>query len=494
MDASSSSDAPTSAPGASRPALADPSVTLQLVAERVLLGALREQDAADAATLRRQRAEFLADASLRVGASLDQEITYAAIAGLSLPGLEGWCIVDVVETGGGLRRLAVIHPDETKWIVARELAGRWKPVVDDPIGVPAVVRDRLPVVIADTASQVVTGAARDPDTRRALESLGAGSLLVVPMIAHDVLFGAITFVSRAGAPPYTTEDVRLGESIAERCAQALESARLYAAARVAWAQADAALADANESRAIAEGANAAKAQFLRTMSHEFRTPLNAIGGYAQLLAMGVRGPLTTEQKLDIEAIERSQSHLLNLIETVLDFAQIEAGRVKYFLARVPLAQAISDVQALVAPQMRAKSVVYTFETCDPAMQVLADRGKFRQIVLNLLGNATKFIPQGGRIMITCADIVPVTGAAGEAGARKHAVHVTDTGVGIAADKLATVFEPFVQINRGLTSSDVGVGLGLSISRDLARGMGGDLTVTSTPGAGSTFTLTLPAAP
>jgi signal transduction histidine kinase len=219
------------------------------------------------------------------------------------------------------------------------------------------------------------------------------------------------------------------------------------------------------------------------MSHELRTPLNAIGGYAQLIEMGVRGPVTPAQLADLARIQHSQQHLLGLINSVLNYAKLEAGRVAYDLADVPLGAAVAAVEALVAPQMRAEGVEYEFPPCDPALAARADAEKLRQIVLNLLSNATKFTPPGGRVTVTCA--------AWEGDA--VAVRVADTGAGIAPHQLEQVFDPFVQVGRRLGSNAEGVGLGLAISRDLARGMGGDLTAESTPGVGSTFALTLPAA-
>ncbi|MGI8497451.1 MAG: GAF domain-containing sensor histidine kinase [Gemmatimonadaceae bacterium] len=483
-----------SRPGGERSAAASElAISLQLITERVVLSALREQDAADAAEVARRRAEFLAEASLRFGASLDQELTYAAIAGVALPGLDAWCIVDVVEAGGGFRRLAVVHPDEDKRDTARALVGKWTPAADDPIGVPAVMNQRLPVIVTTGAEDAVSAGARDSATLRLLRRLGAGSLLIVPVVAHDLLLGAITFVSRPGAPPYSPDDVLLGQALAARCAQALESARLYAAARAAWAEADIAQADAQAARAEAETANATKADFLRTMSHELRTPLNAIGGYAQLLMMGVRGPVTPEQQTDLASIQRSQLHLLGLVDAVLDYARLEAGHMTYATADISLVAVVAGAQSLVAPQMRAKEVDYAFEAVDLPLTVRADAEKVRQIVVNLLGNATKFTPPGGRITVSCEEFARAAGAATAEGPLMFAVRVTDTGRGIPADLLESVFEPFVQVDRRLTSSDVGIGLGLAISRNLARAMRGDLTMDSTPGVGTTFTLTLPAA-
>ena len=470
-----------------------PDVPLRLVTERILLSALREQDAADAAEAQRARAQFLADASLRFGASLDQELTYAAIAGVSLPGLDAWCVVDVVEIGGGLRRLAVIHPDEDKHAIARNLAGRWMPIADDMIGVPAIERTREPVVIVERASIAVAAAARDPETLRALRELGAGALLVVPIVTHDTLLGAITFVSRPGAPIFAADDIRFAEQIAARCAQALEAARLYAAARAAWAEAEASRADAEAARRTAEESNASKAKFLSTMSHELRTPLNAIGGYAQLLELGIRGPVTTAQKSDLVSIQRSQAHLHGLVDSVLNYAQLEAGRVAYATTNIDLGEVVAGVHTFVAPQMRGKGVGYSFLPCPSPLIVQAEAAKVRQIVLNLVGNATKFTPSGGHIVVSCAMGVADTHASGDDVRVMHAVRVSDTGSGIPSDKLEAIFDPFVQVNRTLSSPDIGVGLGLAIGRELARGMGGDLVVASTQGVGTTFTLTLPAA-
>ena len=266
-----------------------------------------------------------------------------------------------------------------------------------------------------------------------------------------------------------------------RCAQALESARLYAAARAARTDADAA-------RAQAETANAAKAMFLSTMSHELRTPLNAIGGYAQIMEMGIHGPVTADQQLDLASIQRSQTHLLGLVEAVLSFAQIEAGHVVYHATGVALADILTSARTMVAPQMLAKGVKFEMGACSSSLMVRADPDKARQVIVNLLANATKFTPSGGLITLACA---PALVSDGELHPRMSAISVTDTGIGIPADKLANIFDPFVQLDRDHTSSSVGVGLGLAISRELARGMGGELTVQSPDGGGCTFTLFLP---
>jgi signal transduction histidine kinase len=217
------------------------------------------------------------------------------------------------------------------------------------------------------------------------------------------------------------------------------------------------------------------------MSHELRTPLNAIGGYAELLTLGIHGPVTQEQKDDLERIMRSQRHLLSLINDLLNYAKLEAGHVLYEMEDVSVQSALSSLEPLIAPQFFTKGVKVEFRAVDPDLAVRADAEKLRQILVNLLSNAVKFTMSGGSVQV----------AAIPEGSRVS-ISVTDTGIGIPAAKLDAIFEPFVQLSRDLTHNQEGTGLGLAISRDLARAMGGDLVAASQVGSGSAFTLTLPA--
>ena len=252
-----------------------------------------------------------------------------------------------------------------------------------------------------------------------------------------------------------------------------------------------ALADARRLAAV-EAANRARSEFLAALSHELRTPLNAIGGYTELIGIGVAGPVTEQQREYLAGIRGGQQHLLHLISDLLNYSRIEAGRVDYQLADVPVHAAVEEVLPLIEPQAAAKGVAIVHAPCTPDLVAHVDRGKAEQIVLNLLSNAVKFTPSGGRITLACrADGGAAGGADGGDGGRRVLIAVSDTGPGIAPEQQAAIFEPFVQLGRSLTSGHEGAGLGLAISRDLARAMGGDLTVASAVGAGSTFTLALP---
>src|SRR6185437_14734801 len=227
-------------------------------------------------------------------------------------------------------------------------------------------------------------------------------------------------------------------------------------------------------------ANRAKSEFLAAMSHELRTPLNAIGGYTQLLQMQIPGPLTPDQAEHLARIQRSQQHLLGIINDILNFSRVEAGQVDYAIETFRVLDVVEGVVPMIEPQLRQREL--TLHRSEDALDlaVRADRSKVEQILINLLSNAIKFTPAGGRVDVTWEDCGETV-----------ALHVSDTGIGIQPAHLESIFAPFVQVGRSLANPKEGTGLGLAISRDLAKAMSGDLSVRSKEGAGSTFTLTLP---
>jgi signal transduction histidine kinase len=328
-----------------------------------------------------------------------------------------------------------------------------------------------------------------PEDRKAYEVTQIQAVICVPL--HKAgRFVAAMAVHQREPRHWTADEIDLVVTVVRRCWESLERARAYRnlrereeALRATTAQLVERTAAAEAAQQAAEEANRSKSEFLAIMSHELRTPLNAIGGYAEMLELGVRGPITSEQRADLVRIQRSQRTLLGLINGVLNYARLDAGAVDYVVEDVAMDEVLAACEALVLPQVRSKGLQFE-KRCAPVVPVArADREKTEQVIRNLLSNAIKFTEPGGRIEVDCY-----------LDRDEHvAVRVSDTGRGIAPEQIERVFQPFVQVDAQLTRKGEGTGLGLAISRDLARGMGGDLTVTSTPAEGSTFTFTLPGA-
>ena len=356
---------------------------------------------------------------------------------------------------------------------------RWQstPLTDEtPIAIAARTRKpvvlRTPEAIAQAMPELAADAPLDAGPTPAV--LYAAPLLVDEGPDARVL-GALLLLWDVDGAPGPSEMALLG-TVADQCAQALERARLYAAERAA--------------RAEAEEASSAKTQLLSMMSHELRTPLNSIIGHLDLLDADVYGPLSDAQREAMARAGRSAVYLSSLINDLLNFARLTSGHVEYETERVPLGGArgvLSDIRALVAVQAAARGVTIQEDAVDGSLVLLADAEKVRMIVVNLVTNAIKFTEPGGTIALSC------TADPAGPGAMVH-LRVADTGRGIAADQFERVFEAFVQVNRHHSQgSQQGVGLGLAISRQLARAMGGELQLESTLGIGSTFTLSLPRA-
>jgi signal transduction histidine kinase len=447
----------------------DAAIDLQRqVAEQMLLGALRERGFADDAEAARRRAAFLAEAGRLLAESVDQSTTLVALTKLALPALGAWCIVDILEENSAIHRLAIYHPDPEKQKLAEELESSWTPEPDDPFGAPAMMREQRTIAITDDIDETLAASAHSPRNLLILRQLGIGSMLSVPLVARNRLLGAITFVSAERSGTFSPEDVQLAEDVATRGALALDSAQVYDMALVL--------------QHSAETANRAKTAFLGAMSHELRTPLNAIGGYIDLLDMGLRGPVTEGQHLDFARVKTNQQHLSLLITEILTFVRVGSGRVLYAVADVKACEAVQHAIELVEPLFEQKGLVYDGLAGDMNAVARADPERVTQILVNLLSNAIKFTPKGGHVGAHCSSSGEIV-----------SLMVSDTGIGIAPDKHEAIFEPFLQLKEGLSDRETGVGLGLAISRDLARAMNGDLTVESAEGKGARFTLLLPRA-
>jgi signal transduction histidine kinase/CHASE3 domain sensor protein len=327
----------------------------------------------------------------------------------------------------------------------------------------AAVRERRPIIL-ESAAEV---AKRFPEAVPQHEIDGVRSVAAFPLALNGDMTGTL-LVRFDRDHVISSADRALMTAMSRIAAETFERVRLFEAER--------------EARFAAESANRAKAAFLASMSHELRTPLQAALGFAQLVRSGVYGEVNAEQSEVLGRVERSQTHLSRLIDDILDFARLEAGRVRIEPKAVLVADVIADLAPLVEPQAAAKNIELSLLPPAPGLTVVADRQRLQQILVNLVGNAVKFTPENGTIRV---------------GAHKDgamaSMFIQDTGMGIPADRLQAIFEPFVQVEDSLTRTASGAGLGLAISRDLARAMGGDLHVMSEIGKGSTFTLTLPLA-
>ena len=416
---------------------------------------------------------FLIEATRLLDDSLELTPMLMTLARLSLPHLGSWCIVDLLE-GDRMHRLAIIHPDPKMQVLADELLGGWPPRRDDPLGIPSVIRTRRSEVVFPVTDEMLLATAGSADNLAILRDLQIGSVMTIPLVAHTEVLGAITYVGPLQGNAFSERDLILAEALASRCAVALEHAWLLQKSREAEAVAEAA-------QGRAEEANLSKMRFLSTMSHELRTPLNAIAGYAELLATGDRGELTAAQLADVRRIQVNERHLLSIVETVLLFARIDAGRIEFGLEDVSLASVLQHCRTIITPLAEEKGLVCSGWEPEEAedVTVYADEEKLHQVLVNLLANAVKFSTEGGTIEIRCELMGPHV-----------AIAIRDEGVGIADEDQKRIFEPFVRVGES-TGHPGGTGLGLAISRELAFGMGGDLSVKSQSGRGSTFVLSLP---
>jgi signal transduction histidine kinase len=371
---------------------------------------------------------------------------------------------------------AVLAPDRASLRIVRQTGltpGVLESYEQFPLTSPAptarCLREGCPIFV-ETRDGLL---AEFPEMPGVWDDLGVSSIATVPVGQDDAVMGAMSFTF--GEPrTFSPEDRAFFLTLGRQASQAVERTRLLEAERTARAAAE-------EARQGAELANQAKTAFLATMSHELRTPLNALGGFIELIQLGLRGPVTDQQRDDLARMRRSQQHLLRLINDVLNFARLDAGHASYDIADVPVGEAMQQVGELVATQFAAKGVGYHLVRTEPDLLARADVERLGQIVLNLLSNAAKFTPRNGHVTAWYDREGPVV-----------RINVRDTGQGIAEDQLDAIFDPFVQVGRRLNQPVEGIGLGLAISRDLAAGMQGSLTVVSVPGKGSTFTLVLPA--
>ncbi|HEX8903524.1 MAG TPA: PAS domain-containing sensor histidine kinase, partial [Longimicrobiaceae bacterium] len=402
------------------------------------------------------RSRFLVRAGAVLDSSLDPEATLRRLARLMVPRFADWCVIDLAE-GGRIRRVAGVHADPEKQALLDELKLRFPPEPDAPRPTARVLRSGRPELHRALDAARLREVAADDEHARLLARLGARSAITVALPAREGRLGAITLV--CGERDFDESDVALAEEVASRAGRALENARLYEAALAA---------------------SRAKSDFLAVMSHELRTPLNAIIGYAQLLLDGMGGEIDDARSGQLRRIHACALHLLQMIEEILAYAQMEAGHEAAHAGRLTVGELAGQVAAAAEPLARDRGLELRVEAPRPDAELFTDAGKLRQIALNLLANAVKFTGRG------------TVGVRAEVSGDELVMAVSDTGPGIAPEDLERIYEPFWQAEQPLTRRAGGTGLGLTVARRLAEMLGGTITAESTPGAGSTFTVRVPA--
>jgi PAS domain S-box-containing protein len=422
----------------------------------------------DASVRRREeiRRTFLAQAAAALSESLDYETTLARVAQLAVPEVADWCAVDVLEDGQQrTKQLAVAHADPNKVQFARELGQKYPPDPQASTGVANVMRTGRSELYAEVSEELIDSAARDQEHLRILRELRLRSAMIVPLVARGRVLGAMTFVYADANRHYSQDDLEFAEVLGQRCAVAIDNARLYAAEKRA--------------RKSADLANQAKDEFLATVSHELRTPLTAIMGWIKLLASPMLDQ--TRKSRALETIDRNAVAMAELIDDLLDMSRVVSGRLRVDRQTVDLTTVLQSAIESIRPAAEAKNIRIT-PLLDMNAAVLAgDPVRLQQVVWNLLSNAVKFTPRDGRVEV----VLQRVDSAAE-------IRVTDSGRGIAPAFLPYIFDPFRQEDATSSRARGGLGLGLAIARRLVELHGGQIAVRSEgEGRGATFMVTLP---
>ena len=401
---------------------------------------------------------FLAEASISLATLVDYESTLRSIAGSAVPFFADWCAVDMLESDGSLRRLAVTHVDPGKVALAEELDRRFPPELEGPLGAVNVLRTGQPQLEPEISDSMLQALARNPEHLAMLRSLGLRSLICVPLSSREGNLGFITFVTAESARAFSLSDLELAEELARRASTALENARLYEAVREADRRKD---------------------EFLAMLAHELRNPLAPIRNALHILGMPEANSGILAQARGM--MERQIEQLIRLVDDLLDVSRIMRGKIELRKHPVELKEIVQRAVETSRPVIDAQR--HEFQVSLPAEPVWleADAIRLAQAVSNLLNNAAKYTEPGGRIWLE----------AERQGGRLE-LRVRDTGIGIEPDALAQVFELFVQAERGRNHAQGGLGIGLTLVRQLVELHGGTIEARSAGMAqGCEFVVRLP---
>lgn len=407
------------------------------------------------------RSEFSAKATAALVESLDHRKTLQAVARLAVPRFADWAAVDLLGEDGSIRRVAIAHVDPAKVELGWELFHRFPPKREDTVGVANVLRTGKSEFVAHIPDSLFVEVIGDPELLEIARARKLSSSITVPMKARGRTLGAITFVLAESNRRYTPADVALAEELGIRAAASVENGRLY--------------------RNSVE-ASRLKDEFLSTLSHELRTPLTAILGWARIL--GGNNLAEDKRAKAVEIITRNAKTQAQLIDDMFDISRIITGKMRLDVQSINPLEVIEA--AIDSVRLRAETKMIRIQpVVDPqAGPIFGDPARLQQIIWNLLTNAIKFTPKGGRVLVRLTRI------------NSHIeIEVSDTGEGIAPEFLPFVFDRFRQADASSSRPHGGLGLGLSIVRDLVELHGGTTEATSEgSGKGATFRVKLPLLP
>ncbi len=408
------------------------------------------------------RLRVLADAGAVLADSDNYQDTLQALAELLVPRLADWCVVDIVEAGG-IRRVAVAHPDPATRALAEEVQRRYPPDLDRPGGMGDVIRTGRAQVTPEITDEMLAAAARDADHLELIRSIGLRSAAIVPLVARGQVLGTMTLAGAESGHRYSEQDLPFLHDLARRAALGVDNARL--------------LHEATEAVRL-------RNEFLAMASHDMRTPLQAILANLQLAGRRLRrsgagaGEAGEQLAENLAQAESTTARLTRLVGDLLDVAMLRSGH------ELPLEVSvieITDLAERVVAEHQAGTDQHRIRAEGTAAPVTSDRHRLERVLDNLVENAVKYSPDGGDIVIELGT--------DEGGTT---IAVRDQGVGIPHGEIDKIFEPYHRASN--VSTMPGIGLGLAGSRSVVRQLGGDLTVESVVGSGSTFVIRLPSRP
>jgi signal transduction histidine kinase len=407
-----------------------------------------------------QDARFLAGASSTLATLVDYESTLQKVARLAVPGFADWVSVDMLDENGDLRRVAVAHVDPSKVELAHELYRRYPPDPTEPQGVWNIVRTGDSELIPEITDEVISALVTDPERARIVRELGLRSYMGIPLAVRGRVLGAITFIGAESGRRYDASDLTVAEDLSHRAAVAIDNARLYMELRQADRRKD---------------------EFLAVLAHELRNPLAPIRNAIHVLKLaGARGEIVEQAQ---QMAERQIQHMTRLVDDLLDVSRIMRGKVELRREPVDLATVISRAVETARPTIDAEGHELTISLPDEPVWVEADVVRLAQIVSNLLNNSAKYTPNGGRISLTAARE-----------GQYAVVRVRDTGIGIPPEMLPRIFDMFMQVEPTSARSKIGLGIGLTLVKNLVGLHGGTVEAHSAgAGEGSEFIVRLPLA-